>query len=407
MRNSGSSIITNISDDTQLRVNIFKNGSKNSGKVIFLSGDLETFLQACGQRLSMNDPKKLFSRDGVELTNLDGISPEEILYVSEGEEFASIGSSGVLKGILKMNYINCKDHNDWVKLNVGGRMFSTTRSTLTKDPHSMLCRMFSEDWNSSKDSCGAYLIDRFLIPFLFFNIKRPPEYFAPILQYLRTGKFIIDDELNPEGILQEVLYFNISSLVMPIQEIVDFNKRSTDVVSRKDLCSILLTSPTNTMLRCQGLNLQHVDLSKLDLSHINLKMTNLEGASLEKTNLDSALLQEANLSNANLQGASARGANLARANLQGANVRGNNNIYIVVCGLYLIGANFDDRGGTRTNLEGANLKGANLEDCNFSGANLRAANLRGCSLENANLLRADLAGKVACLCILIPMQELI
>ena len=67
------------------------------------------------------------------------------------------------------------------------------------------------------------------------------------------------------------------------------------MLSRKDLCSILLTSATNSHLRCQGLNFERSDLSKLDLSHINLKMTNLEGANLEKTNLDYALMQEANL----------------------------------------------------------------------------------------------------------------
>ncbi len=61
------------------------------------------------------------------------------------------------------------------------------------------------------------------------------------------------------------------------------------------------------------------------------------------------------------------------------------------------GANFEDRGGMKANLEGAKLKGAHLEDCNFSGANLRASNLRGCNLENANLRRADLAGMQAVL----------
>ncbi len=77
--------------------------------------------------------------------------------------------------------------NDWVTVNVGGKRFSTTRSTLGKDPNSMLAKMFGSDWESQKDESGAYLIDR------------TPEYFAPILNFLRCGQIIIDPGVNVEG----------------------------------------------------------------------------------------------------------------------------------------------------------------------------------------------------------------
>jgi hypothetical protein len=53
--------------------------------------------------------------------------------------------------------------------------------------------MFSEDaasFNlipSMKDASGAYLLDR------------SPKYFEPLLNYLRTGKLILDNNVNPTG----------------------------------------------------------------------------------------------------------------------------------------------------------------------------------------------------------------
>jgi hypothetical protein len=66
--------------------------------------------------------------------------------------------------------------NDWIKLNVGGRLFTTTRSTLTKYPYSMLGRMFDDTrWASAIDQDGSYLIDH------------DPNQFDAILNYLRYG----------------------------------------------------------------------------------------------------------------------------------------------------------------------------------------------------------------------------
>ena len=48
-----------------------------------------------------------------------------------------------------------------VELNIGGHYFTTTRTTLTKEPESMLARMFEGDLEPScKDSSGRYFIDR-------------------------------------------------------------------------------------------------------------------------------------------------------------------------------------------------------------------------------------------------------
>lgn len=59
-----------------------------------------------------------------------------------------------------------KSFDEWILLNVGGEYIQTTRSTLTKDPQSMLGKMFSSEtdvgykWSSLRDDKGAFLIDQ-------------------------------------------------------------------------------------------------------------------------------------------------------------------------------------------------------------------------------------------------------
>jgi len=95
--------------------------------------------------------------------------------------------------------------SSWVKLNVGGTIFLTTKTTLMKEPESFLARLVREDPDlpSDRDENGAFMIDR------------DPKYFQPILNYLRHGKIIVDDGIAVEGVLEEAEFFNIKNL-MPI-----------------------------------------------------------------------------------------------------------------------------------------------------------------------------------------------
>nr|CAD7425684.1 unnamed protein product [Timema monikensis] len=106
------------------------------------------------------------------------------------------------------NNIIKRGSKQWVRLNVGGTYFLTTKTTLSRDPNSFLYRLCQEDSDliSDRDETGAYLIDR------------DPTYFSPILNYLRHGKLVINKDLAEEGVLEEAEFYNITELIRLVKE---------------------------------------------------------------------------------------------------------------------------------------------------------------------------------------------
>jgi len=269
---------------------------------------------------------------------------------------------------------------DWITLNVGGKKFLTSRSTICqKEPTCMLARMFAHQEEgvvpSCQDESGAYLLDR------------SPRYFEPLLNYLRTGSLIIDPNVSPEGVLEEARYFGFESLLPRLEQLVAHESlpRDEQPLTRRDVVNALLGTsaggrPEDRLgqeLRFQGTNLSGADLTKLDLRHINFKYANLRGAKLSGANLSWSLLERADLSHCQLEGAQMLGVKMVCANLEGANLKG---------------ANFEDPAGSRANLEGVNLKGAVLEGSIMAGINLRVATLKNVNMQNCDLRMAVLAG---------------
>lgn len=154
----------------------------------------------------------------------------------------------------------------WVKLNVGGKIYTTTLSTLVnKEPDSMLARMFSQDGAmnpSDVDEHDAYLIDR------------SPHYFEPIINYLRHGQLIIDTNVNMEGVLEEAKFFGIYSLIAQLETLLAQANQSMDNVplTRRDVIKALIQTSILSEIRFQGVNLAGADLRKLDFRNINFKV---------------------------------------------------------------------------------------------------------------------------------------
>ena len=77
-----------------------------------------------------------------------------------------------------MNAVEVSD-DDIIYLNVGGQKLATTRSTLCQVEGSLIASMFNGHWdkNHKRDKDGAVFLD--------YN----PQYFVPILNYLRAKTF--------------------------------------------------------------------------------------------------------------------------------------------------------------------------------------------------------------------------
>ncbi|CAK1541068.1 unnamed protein product [Leptosia nina] len=305
---------------------------------------------------------KLFLSNGCEITDIKVVRDEESVYLSLENKVSQKSQD---------NALISESDSDWILLNVGGKHFITSGSTLLlKEPQSMLARMFAGRHlmsPSAKDKTGAYLIDR------------SSKYFEPILNYLRHGLVILDKDINPEGVLEEAVFYGLDSMIPKLELLIEKYKshHENHSLTRKDIVRLIINTQTTSELRFQGVNLAGADLNRLDLRHINFKYACLSRCNLSGANLSHCCLERADLSHANLEGAQLLGVKALCANMEGA---------------ILKGCNMEDPAGSRAVMEGVNLKGADLEGSNMAGVNLRVATLKNANLQNCDLRTAVLAG---------------
>jgi len=354
------------------RITVFKNGSSENGQVILVPKSWDLLREEIGKKLSV-DTSFLYNCHGGIIDAVNLIRDDDVLYASGGEPFLKPASiSQMPHKLTNVNVQTTPSTSEWVMLNVGGKIFTTTRSTLTRfDSGSMLARMFSSDseWSSCVDDAGAYLIDR------------SPLYFEPIINYLRHGKLILDKFVNPEGILEEAKFFGLTSLIETLEDMIERDQLPDDStpITRRDLVLRLLSTPfdKDKELRCQGMNFTGANLSKLDLRHINFKYAILKYSNLTGANLSYCNFERADLCKATIDSACLIGVKMLCANLEATSMRG---------------CYFEDPAGTRANMEGALMKNVDLEGSHMAGVNLRVATLKNANLQNCDLRGAVLAG---------------
>ncbi|XP_013185044.1 BTB/POZ domain-containing protein KCTD9 [Amyelois transitella] len=360
------------------RAYVYRNKEEQDGKVLAVDNSIEEFKAEISKHFQQPyENIKLFSSNGCEITDARVIRDEERIYLSLDSRSVTKSCDTIEKSIANLNVGDgdSRSVSDWITLNVGGKHFTTSRSTiLAKEPLSMLARMFADDNNvylmtpSATDEKGAYLIDR------------SPEYFDPILNYLRHGEVIFDNNVNPRGVLEEAVFYGIESMVPQLHQLIEESKCSlgkNQALTRMDVVRSIIMTSHSTELRFQGVNLAGADLNRLDLRNINFKYACLSRCNLSGANLSHCCLERADLSHANLEGAQLPGVKALCANMEGANLKG---------------CNMEDPSGSRAVMEGVNLKGANLEGSNMPGVNLRVATLKNANLQNCDLRSAVLAG---------------
>ena len=95
---------------------------------------------------------------------------------------------------------------NFIRINVGGSLFSTLRSTLTKEPDSMLARIINTTVPTDTDHDGNIFIDR------------NGDIFKIIINFLRTGNLRIEGSgWSKEELEEEAEYFMLQSLLHAIR----------------------------------------------------------------------------------------------------------------------------------------------------------------------------------------------
>lgn len=111
--------------------------------------------------------------------------------------------------------------SDWVVLDVGGRKLSTTRSTLTSCPDSVLARMFDPESNLQP----AKMVDG------VYNLDSDPDCFQVILNWLRYRQLMIPNNIASRSVAIVAEFYGLEDMVKQMQEGDKAEKKSIIVLT--------------------------------------------------------------------------------------------------------------------------------------------------------------------------------
>nr|XP_054761262.1 putative potassium channel regulatory protein [Lytechinus pictus] len=109
-----------------------------------------------------------------------------------------------------MALVRSRHQDNFVGLNVGGKIYRTSRTTLLRYPDSFFSGLLGDDIPSAKDDQGNYLIDQ------------DGEMFRHVLNFLRYGKLVLPKDFNEYDLLEsQADYFQLLSLKSSVNKISD------------------------------------------------------------------------------------------------------------------------------------------------------------------------------------------
>ena len=129
---------------------------------------------------------------------------------------------------------------DIIELDIGGKIFRTTKNTLCSIDSFFKRMLENGNWKDGKDKTIPIFIDR------------DPTTFHAILSYLRSGRLFFtgeDDNIFLEMLLLEADYYQLLELCDVIkQEIENREKHPEQIVYKEDIQQVVSAKEVNSYL---------------------------------------------------------------------------------------------------------------------------------------------------------------
>jgi len=143
----------------------------------------------------------------------------------------NIGNLHKAVEILKFSSkLTASKQKDWIDLNVGGQLFTTSKCAILSVPKSIFTLMLEaeslekqkeiQDLDEFEKEAIQKKMNKWGKKGEVYLFDRDPEYFSIILCYLRTGKLVYNDGVSLEGIKEEAKFYELHGLEREIRKAI-------------------------------------------------------------------------------------------------------------------------------------------------------------------------------------------